>query len=117
MKKIRNTVGFKQLGSGGPGPALSADKKNDRDDAPTHPLSEIPGTAHERHMWIKSGGSGPLTIAVFDRVCVGGGEGPVTSFNFRICRGLLICCPGVGGGGGVKLFSKGGEVQLLSNIT
>ena len=38
--------------------------KNDRDDAPTHPLTEIPGIAHERHMRIKSGGPGPLTIAV-----------------------------------------------------
>ena len=43
---------------------LSADKK-DRDDAPIHPLTEIPGIAHERHMRIKSGGPGPLTIAVF----------------------------------------------------
>ena len=37
-----------------PGPALSADK-NDRDDAPIHPLTEIPGIAHERHTRIKSG--------------------------------------------------------------
>ena len=47
-----------------PGPPLSADK-NDRDDAPTHPLTEIPGIAHEWHMQIKPGGPGPLTIAVF----------------------------------------------------
>ena len=32
---------------------------------PTHPLTEIPAIAHERHMRIKSGGPGPLTIAVF----------------------------------------------------
>ena len=47
------------------GPALSADKKNDREDAPTHPLMEMPGIAHEQHTRIKSGGSDPLTIAVF----------------------------------------------------
>ena len=46
------------------GPALSADK-NDRDDALIHPLTEVPGIVHERHMRIKSGGPGPLTIAVF----------------------------------------------------
>ena len=47
---------FKQLGSVeqdlGP---LCLQKKNDRDDAPTHPLTEIPGIAHERHTRIKSG--------------------------------------------------------------
>ena len=43
---------------------MSADK-NDIDDAPTHPLTEIPGIAHERHTRIKSGGPGPLAIAVF----------------------------------------------------
>ena len=32
---------------------------------PTHPLAEIPGIAHERQTRIKSGGPGPLTIAVF----------------------------------------------------
>ena len=47
-----------------PGPTLSEDK-NDRDNAPTHPLTEIRGIAHERHMGIKSGCPGPLTIAVF----------------------------------------------------
>ena len=40
-------------------------QKLTRDDAPTHPLTEIPGIAHERHTWIKSGGPGPLTIALF----------------------------------------------------
>ena len=39
--------------------------KNDREDAPTHSLADIPGIAHERHTRIKSGGPGPLTIAVF----------------------------------------------------
>ena len=39
--------------------------KHDREDAPTHPLAEIPGIAHERQTRIKSGGPGPLTIAVF----------------------------------------------------
>ena len=32
---------------------------------PTHPLTEMPGVAHKRHMWIKLGGPGPLSIAVF----------------------------------------------------
>ena len=30
----------------------------------THPLTEIPLSEHERHTRIKSGGPGPLTIAV-----------------------------------------------------
>ena len=38
--------------------------KNDRHDAPTHPLTEIPEIGHERHTQIKSGGPGSLTIAV-----------------------------------------------------
>ena len=48
-----------------PGPALSADK-NDRDDAPTHPLTEIPVIAHKRHTWIKSGGPGPAVFSFND---------------------------------------------------
>ena len=42
------------------GPALFVDKKNDKEDAPTHPLTEIHGIAHERHT-----DPGPLTFAVF----------------------------------------------------
>ena len=56
---------FKQFGSVGPdlGPHCLK-TKNDRHDAPTHPLTEVPGIGHERHTPIKSGGPGPLTFAV-----------------------------------------------------
>ena len=41
-------------------------ERDDRDDAPTHPLTKISGiSAHELHTRIKSWGPGPLTVAVF----------------------------------------------------
>ena len=40
-------------------------------------------------------------------VCVGGGGGPVTSFTFRNSRGVQYMLSRGGGGGGVKLFTKG----------
>ena len=48
---------FKQFGDFVPdlGPHC-LQTKNDTDDAPNHPLTEIPGIAHVRHTWIKSGG-------------------------------------------------------------
>ena len=52
----------------------------------------------------------------------GGGEGLVTSFkvnyNFPKFQGVQhMLSGGGGGGGGVKLFFRGGGVQLLSDRT
>ena len=65
-KNQKYSQSFKQFGFVGPvlGPHC-LQTKNDREDAPIHPLMEISGIAHERHTRIKTAGPGALTIAVF----------------------------------------------------
>ena len=50
-KKYRQS--FRQFGSVGPDLGPHCLKKNGREDAPTHPLTEIPGIAHERQTRIQ----------------------------------------------------------------
>ena len=64
-KNQKNRQSFKQFGSVKPDLAHCLQTETMPPPPPTHPLTEIPGIAHEQHTHIKSGAPDPLTIVLF----------------------------------------------------